>query len=224
MIDLHTHSNISDGNLSPEILVKEAIKQGLTALALTDHDSINGLENARIAAASYNKIDGKAEKFRFITGVELNINWSGGKGVPGIGPGAEFHLLGLGFTPNPAFIAAIDDLSCRREARNRGILEKMYELSMIDDIDGAWRELLAIAGHGLQGNSQSNSLGRLHFAVFLIKRKLVRNIDQAFARYLGVGKPLYVPKEGLRFDEAAALIRESGGIPVLAHPASLYVA
>jgi len=69
-----------------------------------------------------------------------------------------------------------------------------------------------------------NSVGRPHFAALLVKHKIVKNVNQAFARYLGVGKPLYVPKVGLIFEEAAALIRESGGIPVLAHPISLYVA
>jgi predicted metal-dependent phosphoesterase TrpH len=207
MIDLHTHSNISDGDLSPALLVKEAAGQGLRAIALTDHDTINGLESARMAALG--------ENILFIPGIEININWAGGKsvrGAPGLGPGGEFHLLGLGInSPSPAFAAAVDKLSRRREARNREILDRMHELS----IEASWDELLAIGGH---------SLGRPHFAALLVKHKIVKNVNQAFARYLGAGKPLYVPKEGLVFEEAAALIRESGGIPILAHPISLYVA
>ena len=221
MIDLHTHSNVSDGELSPELLVKEAVKHGLKAIALTDHDTIDGLESAKIAA-SKEKIDDF--QFKLIPGIEVNINWSESKsvcnvphGAPGLGPGGEFHLLGLGISsPSPAFIAAVNRLISQREYRNRQILDRMHELS----IDVTWEELLAIAGPA----AKSGSLGRPHFAAMLIERKIVKNINQAFSRYLGVGKPLYVPKDGLNFEEAVALIRESGGIPVLAHPISLFIA
>jgi predicted metal-dependent phosphoesterase TrpH len=208
MVDLHTHSNISDGDLSPALLVKSAVKQGLSAIALTDHDTINGLENARTTAL--------AENIHFIPGIEININWIGGKssrGAPGLGPGGEFHLLGLGLnTPSAGFISAVGELSRRREARNREILDRMHELS----IKAEWEELMALSG--------GHSLGRPHFAALLVKKNVVKNVNQAFDRYLGTGKPLYVPKEGLAFEESVALIRESGGIPVLAHPISLYVA
>ncbi|MCL1955431.1 MAG: PHP domain-containing protein, partial [Brevinematales bacterium] len=121
MVDLHTHSNASDGDFSPELLVKEAAKQGLSAIALTDHDTIMGLETAKNTAL--------AENVHFIPGIEININWQGGKsasGAPGLGPGGEFHLLGLGIkSPSAGFIAAIKELSRRREARNREILERM---------------------------------------------------------------------------------------------------
>jgi len=217
MIDLHTHSNISDGDLSPDMLIEEAVRVGLKAIALTDHDTIKGLESAKIAA-------NKQENFKFIPGIEININWADGKphGTPGLGPGGEFHLLGLGLnTPSPAFINAVDELFRRRETRNREILDRMHELSLVnlesqEDIDEIWKELIAFSG--------GHSLGRPHFAALLIKRKIVKNVNQAFSRYLGVGKPLYVPKDGLFFEEAVALIRESGGIPILAHPFSLFVA
>jgi predicted metal-dependent phosphoesterase TrpH len=227
MVDFHTHSNISDGDLSPDVLVKEAVKHGLTALALTDHDTIKGLESAKIAA--------KEENFHFIPGIEVNINWTRGKsthdipyGAPGLGPGGEFHLLGLGInSPTPAFISAVEGLARRREVRNREILDRMVELSMITPSgqQEAWNELLTIAGgKSVTYSGSGHSLGRPHFAALLIKHKIVKNVDQAFARYLGVGKPLYVPKDGLAFEEAVSLIRESGGIPVLAHPISLFVA
>jgi predicted metal-dependent phosphoesterase TrpH len=224
VIDLHTHSNISDGDFSPSQLIKEAAKQGLRAIALTDHDTINGLESARRAAF--------AENIHFIPGIEININWSGGKGVSGVGPGGEFHLLGLGInSPTRAFIAAVDGLFCSREARSREILDRMHELS----IEATWEELLAVAEYGLaesaadighlSGKEETgHSLGRPHFASLLVKKKIVKNVNQAFDRYLGVGKPLYVPKKGLVFEEAVSLIRASGGIPVLAHPISLFVA
>ncbi|GHV95820.1 phosphatase [Spirochaetia bacterium] len=213
MVDLHTHSNASDGDFSPALLMQEAAKRGLSAIALTDHDTINGLESARTRA--------EAAGIRFIPGIEININW---KSIPGsekspqetcgLGPGGEFHLLGLGISrPSPAFLSAIAGLSRRREARNREILDRMHELS----IDASWEDLVAQSGGG-------NSLGRPHFASLLVERKIVKTREQAFARYLGAGKPLYVPKDGMEFEEAAALIRESGGIPILAHPMSLYVA
>jgi predicted metal-dependent phosphoesterase TrpH len=223
MVDFHTHSNISDGDLSPETLIKEAVKQGLQAIALTDHDTINGLEEAKTTAL--------AENIRFIPGIEINISWKGSKTVPGLGPGGEFHLLGLGINkPSPAFITAIKELSRRREARNNEIFNKMYELSLISDIESAKEDLKTIFIGGKQGrninnnNISGNSLGRLHFAALLIKLKIVKNIDQAFSRYLGAGRPLFVPKEGMQFEEAASLIRESGGVSILAHPNSLYVA
>jgi len=226
MVDFHTHSNISDGDLPPAILIKEAVKQGLSALALTDHDTINGLESAKIAA--------KQENIHFIPGIEVNINWTRGKSthdvphnIPGLGPGGEFHLLGLGInSPTAAFVSAINSLAQRREVRNREIIDRMVELSMIspNGQEAAWDELLTIAGKASISKGAGNSLGRPHFAALLIKHRIVRNVNQAFARYLGVGKPLYVPKEGLIFEEAASLIRESGGIPVLAHPISLFVA
>ena len=205
MIDLHTHSNASDGDYSPAQLVREAEKRGITALALTDHDTLGGLEGAQNEA--------RAANIHFIPGVEISIKWAAEGGAPGLGPGGEFHLLGLGIrSPSPAFLAAIGDLSRRREARNREILDRMHELS----IEATWEELLALSG--------GHSVGRPHFAALLVKRRIVRNRKQAFDRYLKAGKPLYVPKTGLAFAEAAALIRESGGIPVLAHPMSLYVA
>jgi hypothetical protein len=226
MVDFHTHSNVSDGDFSPAQLIKEAIKQGLSALALTDHDTIKGLESAKSCVQSLrdNRDNSNDTSFRFIPGIEVNISWTGGKskngishGAPGLGPGGEFHLLGLGInSPSPAFIAAVNKLARRREKRNREILDRMHEFN----IDATWEELLAIAG---ATDESGQSLGRPHFAALLLKREIVRNINQAFARYLGVGKPLYVPKEGLIFEEAVALIRESGGIPVLAHPISLFI-
>ena len=205
MIDLHTHSSASDGDYSPAQLIKEAAKKDISAIALTDHDTLGGLEAA--------KSEAKAAGIRFVPGVEISIKWEGEGSVSGLGPGGEMHLLGLGInSPSPAFLSAIAQLSSRREARNREILERMHELS----IEVTWEEILSIAG--------GDSVGRPHFASFLVSKKIVRNREQAFSRYLKPGKPLYVAKTGLDFVESTALIVESGGIPVLAHPMSLFVA
>ena len=205
MIDLHTHSNASDGDYSPEMLLREAEKRGISAIALTDHDTLDGLESAEKEA--------KAAGIRFIRGIEININRSE-ENLPGVaGPGGEFHLLGLGIkSPTPDFLEAVSELARRREARNREMFNRMRETG----IEAEWEEVLALSG--------GRTVGRPHFAGLLVLKKIVKNREQAFARYLGAGKPLYVPKAGLDFAEAAALIRKSGGIPVLAHPGSLYVA
>jgi predicted metal-dependent phosphoesterase TrpH len=204
MIDLHTHSRASDGSLNPAELIREAARRGLRAIALTDHDTIKGLDAAGDEA--------RRQGIRFIPGIEIEIEpCSSG----------EFHLLGLGIgRPSPAFREAVAELSRRRELRNQEILDRMNEMS----IDATWEELLALARGNESGETAGCSLGRPHFAALLVKRGIVRNHEQAFTRYLGEGKPFFVPKAGLEFDRAVAIIRESGGIPVLAHPMSLYAA
>jgi predicted metal-dependent phosphoesterase TrpH len=200
LVDLHTHSNASDGSFSPAELIAEAVRQGLCALALTDHDTTSGLEEAALAA--------RKTGLRFIPGIELQIEWNQGGGETS----GEFHLLGLGLSsPSPGFLETVADLAQRRENRNLEILERMNELS----IDTSYDEVKALGG--------GHSIGRPHFAAFLVQRRIVRNIEQAFSRYLGRGKVLYVPKAGLEFEQAVSVIKESGGIAVLAHPMSLYV-
>ena len=202
MIDLHTHSTASDGSFSPAELINLGIKRGLTALALTDHDTINGLEEAAIAASNAENSD-----FYFIPGIELEINGMA-ETVPG-----EFHLLGLGITNIGAeFMGALETLASGREARNREILNRMEELG----INASYDEIRAFSG--------SKIVCRPHFAAYLIKNNIVKNTEQAFDRYLGKGKPLYVPKAGLEFDHAVSIINNAGGLAILAHPMSLYVA
>jgi len=210
VVDLHTHSNASDGDFSPAQLLREAQKSGISVIALTDHDTLGGLDDARKEA--------NAVGVRFIPGIEISVNWTKCGGVSGLGPGGEMHLLGLGIkTPSPAFLAGISELSRRREERNFKILDNMNALG----IEASWEDILAENSSGV--SSGPLSIGRPHFASFLVKKKIVRNSDQAFVRYLKPGRPLYVPKAGLSFEQSVAIIRESGGIPVLAHPMSLYV-
>lgn len=194
MIDLHTHSTASDGSLSPSELIDAAGSKELSALALTDHDTIAGIEEAAFAA--------KKKNITFIPGVELGIKWEQG----------EFHLLGLGINhPSGLFHEALDELCFLRENRNREILDKMHELG----IDVHYEEIKAL--------SKGKIIGRPHFAAFLVNRKIVKNREQAFDKYLGRDRPLYVPKQGLDLERAIRIIKESGGIPILAHPMSLYI-
>jgi predicted metal-dependent phosphoesterase TrpH len=203
MIDLHTHSTASDGSLRPAELIRAAKERGLSAIALTDHDTINGLEEAGDEADRLG--------IRFIPGIEFEITWE--EGTSTVSPPGEFHLLGLGITkPSPAFVETITALNQFRETRNREILDRLRELGLHADYD----ELRTLAGEG--------SIGRPHIAALLVKHGMVKDREQAFARYLGKGRPFYVPNEGLQFQKALTLIKESGGIAVLAHPMSLYVA
>jgi predicted metal-dependent phosphoesterase TrpH len=203
MIDLHTHSTASDGSLSPAALIRAAGEQGVSALALTDHDTTSGLEEAAAEA--------KKRGIRFIPGIEFEIS-CGGDSLSLVPPG-EFHLLGLGIArPSAAFLEAVDRLARSRESRNRKILKKLEELGIRADYD----ELKSFSGGG--------SIGRPHIADLLIHHHIVKNRAQAFSRYLGRDRPFYFPRKGIGFKEALALIKGAGGLAVLAHPLSLYVA
>jgi predicted metal-dependent phosphoesterase TrpH len=221
MIDLHTHSSASDGDLQPGKLVKTAAARGIRAMALTDHDTISGLGEAEAAA--------REAGITLIPGVELEINAEApGFSIPKLAINGEFHLLGLGIRcPTGRFVETLRRLAEARERRNRQILEKMNGAG----IETEYRDIEALAG-GRLGESavgekavpvSSGLVGRPHFGAFLIKKKIVKNQEQAFKRYLGKGRPFYVPKGGLEFAEAAEMIHQSGGIAVLAHPMSLYV-
>ena len=202
MIDLHTHSTASDGSSTPSGLITEALKRGISAIALTDHDTVGGLEEAENAA-----FEGG---LRFIPGIELEIAWN---------QEGDFHLLGLGINrTSPGFAAAVEELARRRHQRNLEIVEKMNMAGITvsyDDISGQG---------GADSYLRRKSIGRPHFAAFLVKKKIVKNREQAFLRYLGKGKPFYIPKFCMEFEPAVKMIRESGGIAILAHPMSLYTA
>ncbi|MDR1248173.1 MAG: PHP domain-containing protein [Treponema sp.] len=200
MIDLHTHSRASDGSLTPSELIRAAKEQGLTAIALTDHDTIDGLEEAREEAVR--------QGIEFIPGIEFDV------GHEPVAVNGEFHLLGLGIDHiGPGFRETLGEIWRKREDRNLRILERIREELGIN-VD--YGEVRAISGGG--------ALGRPHFATLLVNRGIVKNRGQAFSKYLGKGRPLYIAKEKLEFTLALRMIREAGGIPVLAHPMSLYIA
>ena len=205
MIDLHTHSNISDGELNPAQLIEKAALLGLRALALTDHDTISGLEEAKEAS--------KTAKICFIPGIELEIHPGLGE-IPAIS--GEFHLLGLGLSRlTDELLASLEYLSSAREKRNREMIEKIRA----EGIDVDYDEITAFSG----SSTYRKVIGRPHFGAFLISRKIVENQEQAFRYWLGKGRPFYVPKAGLELSNAVRLIHQAGGAAVLAHPMSLYV-
>ena len=166
MVDLHSHSTASDGRLSPGELVELAASRRLTALALTDHDTVAGLDEAADACAS--------RGLRFVPGIELEVETDTG----------EFHLLGLGFQQwKTGWIEGLWELQGLREARNQRIFEKMGEAGIRAD----YGEILELAGGG--------QVGRPHFARFLVNRGTVKTLQDAFTHFLGRGQLFFEKKQ-----------------------------
>jgi predicted metal-dependent phosphoesterase TrpH len=192
MIDLHTHSTASDGSCTPERLITIALEAGLSALALTDHDTLDGLPRARARAVG--------TPLRFIAGVEIEIERETG----------EFHLLGIGLGGDAAaLVEALSRVQAARRSRNMRMVEKMQA----GGIPVTMQEIAEAAGGDI--------VSRAHFARVLVKKKIVNSIDAAFKRLIGKGMPYYEPRACLELREATSLIRRAGGIPVIAHPVSL---
>ncbi len=194
MIDLHSHSTKSDGSYSPTALVELALESGLSALALTDHDSVAGLPEAETAAAG--------TSLRMIRGVEIEIAFEPG----------EFHLLGLRLERLGGELEdTLGRLFRARDERNRRILGRMRDAGFTATME----ELRAVAGEG--------TAGRPHIAALLVERKAVRTRQEAFDKYLAKGRPFYEAKDCLELGQALRVVGEAGGLAVVAHPLSLFV-
>lgn len=191
-VDLHTHSTFSDGNLSPRDLVQAARKAGLSVLALTDHDVLDGLPEAREAGAE--------EGVEIIAGVEISARSEYG----------EVHVLGLDVDAGERTGSPLQQTLARqreaRETRARRVLDRLAERGM----PLGMAEVSAIAGEG--------SLGRPHIASAMVAHGYVASIEEAFARFLKEGGEAYAPREALGAEEAVALIRDAGGFASVAHP------
>ena len=189
MIDLHCHSTFSDGSLTPEELIDAAEKIRLTALALTDHDTVAGLP--RFLAAAVNR------KVRAIPGIELSVDSAAG----------VMHMLGYWIDiENPDLLRQIEWVRNGRAMRNRAILEKLNELGMTMTEE----EVRAVTGEDV--------VGRPHFGQVMIQKGYAKNKDEVFNRWLGTGKPAYVDRERLTAEAAVRLVVQAGGVAVLAHP------
>lgn len=194
MIDLHVHTTASDGQYTPSQLIEKAAEKKIKAIAITDHDTINGLEEAKKCASKF--------EIELIPGIELNINGSAG----------EFHLLGLGLkNVAPSLSSVLKNVIDNRNNRNLQIIEKMKA----DDIDISIEEM--------ETDFPNTIIGRPHFAAELVKKGVVKTRQQAFDQYLARGRKWYCERIGTNLDEAIVAITDSGGIPVLAHPMSLYL-
>lgn len=191
-VDLHTHTTYSDGKLSPQELLQAAKAAGLSALALTDHDTTDGLPEAVAEGAKLG--------IRVVAGVEISADYAPG----------TMHILGLGVDPaEPAFAEALRGLQRARAERN----PRMLAALQAQGLELSWQDVQHEAG--------GPQVGRPHFAAALIAKGLVKDFDEAFDRWLGKGCPAYVPKVRLAPDKAIACIHAAGGVAVLAHPIQL---
>jgi len=201
MIDLHAHSTFSDGSLTPGQLVKLAAETGLTALALTDHDSTGGLDLFMAACEEAAAAGGPAPVG--IPGVEISADVAKG----------TMHILAYFFDQaNAPLQEGLAHIRGGREARNHEILDKLKGLG----IELTWEEVQGYAGEEV--------VGRPHFARAMLDKGYVRSASEAFDRYLAKGKPAYADRFRLSPSDSIALIRQAGGVPVLAHPSTLQLA
>jgi len=196
MIDLHFHSTFSDGGFTPEELADKVKAIGLKAASLTDHDTTAGSEKFK------NALEGT--DIEVIPGVELSVT------PPDENSNMNIHMLGYYIDiHNSALETALEEVRDGRESRNKKIIKKLNNLGF----DITYDEVSAYAGEDV--------VGRLHFAYALIARKIVGQKQRAFDNYLGKGKPAYVERFRLTAADSIRLIREAGGVPVLAHPITL---
>lgn len=192
MIDLHVHSNHSDGTLSPEGLVSLARDTGVSAFALTDHDTVSGIKKAKEAALS-----DTASSVTVISGTEISAAYKN----------RDIHILGLFIDEtNPALLQALDESVLARDARNETVAKRFRELG------------IPVTTDDLRRINPDTIITRAHFAQYLLAHHHVASWDEAFSRYLGYDAPCFVPREYMNPERAVSLILQAGGIPVLAHP------
>ena len=188
--DLHCHSIISDGTLTPTEVVNRAAERGVKVLALTDHDDTDGLEEARKAAVQHG-ID-------FVNGVEISVTWRK----------HTLHIVGLGIDPTYApLVAGLQQVRGGRGDRARKMSDELAKAGIGGVLQGA-----------LKFATNPTMIGRTHFARYLVEAGHCKDIKSVFKRYLVTGKPGYVPHQWAELADALSWIRGSGGVPVLAHP------
>ena len=189
--DLHCHSTHSDGLLSPADVARRAARRGVDVLALTDHDEVSGLAEARAAAADAG--------IRFVDGAELSVSWHD----------VTLHVVALGIDPGCAALQeGLASIRAGRTARARRIADSLAAAGVPDAYEGAAAYV-----------TNERLIGRTHFARFLVETGHVRTTKAAFQNYLTAGKPGYVAHAWATLPQALGWIRAAGGQPVLAHPA-----
>ncbi len=188
-IDLHCHSTISDGLLSPQDLVAHAAKSGVKVLALTDHDDVGGLQAAHEAALQHG--------IHFINGVEISATWKK----------RTLHIVGLKIdAENAALKTALDKVRIGRDERAQEMAAGLAKVG----IDGAYEGANAIAKQSI--------LTRSHFAQFLVQSGHAKDVKTVFKKFLVKGKPGFVDHQWMSLEAAVSLINDSGGSAVIAHP------
>lgn len=189
--DLHCHSNVSDGLLPPAGVAHRAADNGVELLALTDHDDVAGLADARAAA--------EERGLRFLDGSEISVSWR---------DDASFHVVGLGIDPsNGELLRGLQSIRDGRDGRAHRIAGELEKVGIHGAYEGAARH----AG-------KASIISRAHFARFLVERKISSDVKSVFDHYLAKGKPGYVPHEWATLQDALDWIGNAGGVAVLAHP------
>jgi 3',5'-nucleoside bisphosphate phosphatase len=189
-IDLHCHSIVSDGLLPPAALVERAHLHGVDVLALTDHDELGGLAEARQRAGELG--------LNFVNGVEVSVTWGG----------ITIHMVGLRIDPqNPVLAAGLASIRAGRLRRADAIAEGLSMAGIEDSLEGALRHA-----------ENSAIVGRTHFARFLVEAGYAPNVGEVFKRFLVKDKPGYVPHRWAELGEAVEWIHAAGGSAVIAHP------
>lgn len=192
MIDLHTHSTFSDGSLTPEELVQEALRRNLSAIALTDHDTVTGILHFLEACKKY--------QIKGIPGIEFSVDDE-------LTDGGQIHLIGLFIDHNsPEINKYAQSMKQHRIERNVKIVKKLKQLR------------IKISTKDVEKESTDGVLGRAHIARVLIKKEVVASVQEAFDKLLGPGKPAFVPKPRFMAEEIISLIKNANGIAILAHP------
>ena len=188
--DLHCHSVVSDGTLTPEQLAERAYANGVRLWALTDHDELGGQERAQLAASALG--------MDYLPGVEISVSWMG----------QTIHIVGLGI--DASHVGILEGLRRTREGRgNRA--KQMAEQLLKAGIPGVYEGALHFAGN-------QELISRTHFARFLVEQGVCKDTEQVFKRYLVEDKPGYVPHLWATLDDAVAWIKGAGGAAVIAHP------
>ena len=191
MIDLHVHSTYSDGTLTPKELVDLAIVKNLSVMALTDHDSVNGIDEILEYAASLPNAP------KIVPGVELSTEYEG----------REVHVVGLFIDhKHPEFTAYLKDFIDSRTTRNIKMCKSLTDAG----IEITYQELLDAFPDAV--------ITRAHYAKLMIQKGYIKSINEAFERYVGDHCPYYVPREKVTPQDAIRLIKKAGGIPIFAHP------
>ncbi len=193
-IDLHVHSTVSDGTLTPTELVDHAVEVGLSAFALTDHDTIRGVAEAKERAA-WHKAQGHT--IEVYSGVEISAAYKN----------RDIHILGLLIDEtNEILERTLASFLENRNRRNERMIEKFAEYG------------IELTMEDLTEDAPSAVITRAHFATALMKKGLVSSVQEAFEKYVGDNGPCYIPREYMSPEQAIGSIKKAGGVPVLAHP------
>ncbi len=189
-IDLHCHSTISDGLLTPVQLIERAASRGVTTMALTDHDDIAGLAEARTAA--------EAKSITFINGVEISVSWRG----------RTLHIVGLNIDPEyPPLVDGLASIRAGRSQRAENIAAELARIGIQGSLEGAYAHV-----------GERRLIGRTHFARFLVEQGYAKDVKSVFKKYLVKGKPGYTSHEWATLSDTIGWICGSGGRAVIAHP------